>query len=151
MTPLGRTTTATILIIEPHAAVLKAVALLLEHSEFEVLTAGSAQDGMLVDVGFPRPIHLLLSSINLPGTTGPELAKAMKVRRPDMRVMFMSSYPDGALLVLNYGWQFITKQFISVALVAKVKDTLSSMTPEQEMDGFDTRKKPLRSSAGKPF
>jgi len=55
-----------------------------------------------------------------------------------MRVMFMSGYPDGALLVLNYGWQFIAKPFVKAALLEKVKSVLSSTTKPQGVDHFDT-------------
>jgi hypothetical protein len=49
----------------------------------------------------------------------------MKDRRPAMRFMFMSSYPDGALLILNNGWSFITKQFVAEELLAKIEDILT--------------------------
>jgi hypothetical protein len=57
-----------------------------------------------------------------------------------MRVILMSAYPDGALLVLNYGWHFIQKPFLPLALVGRVKDVLESKTREQGTDHFDTRK-----------
>jgi len=140
MTPPRETTAVTILLIEPNSVLLKFLAFILEQSGFEVLVAGSAQDAMLVDVGFLRTIHVLLSSVVIPGTTGPELAKAMKARRPEMLVMFMSGYPDGALLILNYSWHFSKKPFVTVELVARINHLLTTETPEQSMNGFDTRR-----------
>jgi DNA-binding NtrC family response regulator len=138
MNPPGETAKVTILVVEHNKAVLNLVALILKDADFEVLRARSASHAMIVEVGFHGPIHLLLSSVTFPETTGPDLAKAMLVRRPEMRVMFMSGYPDGALLVLNYGWQFIAKPFVKAALLEKVKSVLSSTTKPQGVDHFDT-------------
>jgi|ERR1051326_8152203 DNA-binding response OmpR family regulator len=134
MAPLA----ATILLIEPNLVLLKLVTLILEGSGFEVLVARSAQEAILIDVGFLGRIDLLLSSITLPGTSGPELAKAMKERRHGMLVMFMSGYPDGAMLFLNYGWHFVTKPFVAAQLIARIKHVLTTATPEQSVDRFDT-------------
>src|SRR5690349_15907300 len=100
---------ATILVVEENSVLLKLVTFILEQAGFEVLTANSAPKAMLIDVSYLRTIHLLLSSVSFHKTTGPELAKAMLERRTEMRVMFMSGYPDGALLLLNYGWHFISR------------------------------------------
>ena len=62
-----------------------------------------------------------------------------------MRVMLMSGYPGGALLVLNYGWHYIEKPFVASVLVNKIKDVLRGETREQSTDQFDTLKVPRRS------
>ena len=74
-----------------------------------------------------------------------ELAKRLKERRPQMRVVLMSGYPGGALLVLNYGWHYIEKPFVPAVLVSKIKDLFRTETREQSTDRFDTRKEPRRS------
>ena len=76
--------------------------------------------------------------------SGPKLAKKLKERRPQMRVMLMSGYPGGALLVLNYGWHYIEKPFVPSVLVSKIKDVFRSETREQSTDRFDTLKEPRR-------
>jgi DNA-binding NtrC family response regulator len=76
----------------------------------------------------------------MPGMTGPDLAKTLKKQRPKMRIILMSAYPDGAMLVLNYGWHFIQKPFMPLALVGRIKHVLQSKTREQGTDHFDTRK-----------
>ena len=64
-----------------------------------------------------------------------------------MRVMLMSGYPGGALLVLNYGWYYIEKPFVASVLVSKIKDVLRGETREQSTDRFDTLKEPRRTLA----
>jgi hypothetical protein len=76
--------------------------------------------------------------------SGPHLAKLLKERRPQMRVVLMSGYPGGALLVLNYGWHYIEKPFVASVLVGKLKDILRGETREQSTDRFDTLKEPRR-------
>jgi two-component system, cell cycle sensor histidine kinase and response regulator CckA len=128
-----------ILIVEDNALVRKLVAGILEKGGFEVLTASSVQKAMLIEVSFPRTIHLLLSAVVMPNMCGPDLAKAMKERRPDMRVMLMSGYANGALLVLNYGWHFLKKPLLSTALLDRVKDVLGSPLHDAGTDHFDER------------
>jgi DNA-binding NtrC family response regulator len=131
---------ATILLVEDDTAVRELVGRILEGGGFRILPASSAAQAMLVEAGFHGPIHLLLSDIVMPGMTGPDLASALKERRPDMRVMLMSGYPDGALLLLNYGWHFIAKPFMPQVLLGKVRDILASAEQAQGTDQFDTRK-----------
>lgn len=78
----------------------------------------------------------------MPDMSGPAVAELLKNRRPEMRVMLMSGYHDGDLLILNYGWHFIEKPFVPTALVKKVNEVLHSPERSQRNDGFDTRIEP---------
>jgi FixJ family two-component response regulator len=78
----------------------------------------------------------------MPLMTGPDLGEHLKKARPDMHVMLMSGGGvAGNLLVLNYGWAFIQKPFLSVKLVAMVTEVLHSQNRSQ-LGGqeFDSRK-----------
>jgi DNA-binding response OmpR family regulator len=76
----------------------------------------------------------------MPGMNGPDLAKKIKAQRPAIRIILMSGYPNGALLILNYGWHFIQKPFLPLALVTRVRNVLKSTVREQGTEHFDTRK-----------
>jgi hypothetical protein len=56
-----------------------------------------------------------------------------------MRVMLMSGYVDGDMLVLNHGWHFIEKPFLPYELVAKVTEVLHTPERSQGDDRFDDR------------
>ncbi len=140
-------TPATVLLVEDHAALLKLVKQILENANFTVIPASNAKHAMQVEAEFPGTIDLLLSDVRMRGMSGPELAKMLKERRPQMRVMLMSGYPGGALLVLNYGWHYIEKPFVPSALVSKIKDVLRGETREQTTDRFNSLKEPRRSLA----
>jgi two-component system, cell cycle sensor histidine kinase and response regulator CckA len=136
----GKKTPQTILVVEDHPLLLKLVKKILEDAHFTVLSASSAKKAMRIEAEFSGTIDLLLSDVMMPGMTGPDLAKKLKDERPKMRIILMSAYPDGAMLVLNYGWHFIQKPFMPLALVGRIKDVLGSKTREQGTDHFDTRK-----------
>jgi len=130
----------TILVVEDNPVVLKPVVMMLEHAGFHVLSASGAQEAMQIESEFAEKIHLLLSDVMMPGMPGPDLAKQLQRRRPQMRVVLMSGFTDGAVLLLNHGWHFIAKPFQANALLNRVNDALHSQTRAQETDRFDTRR-----------
>jgi DNA-binding NtrC family response regulator len=142
--PFGGTL-ETILLVEDHSVLLKLVKQILENAKFNVIPASSAKQALQLEAEFPGTIDLLLSDVRMRGMSGPILARKLKERRPQMRVMLMSGYPGGALLVLNYGWHYIEKPFVASLLVGKIKDVLRGETREQSTDRFDTLKAPRRS------
>jgi DNA-binding NtrC family response regulator len=141
--PLGGTL-ETILLVEDHSVLLKLVKRILEDANFTVITASNAKQAIQLEAEFPGTIDLLLSDVRMRGTSGPNLAKRLKERRPQMRVVLMSGYPGGALLVLNYGWHYMEKPFLASVLVKKIKDVLRGETREQSTDRFDTLKEARR-------
>jgi len=138
-------TLETILLVEGRSVLLKLVKQILEDANFTVIPATNAKQAIRLEAEFPGTIDLLLSDVRMTGTSGPALAKRLKERRPQMRVVLMSGYPGGALLVLNYGWHYIEKPFVASVLVSKIKDVLRGETREQSIDRFDTLKDPRRS------
>jgi DNA-binding NtrC family response regulator len=144
--PIGGTR-ETILLVEDHAAMRKLVKQILEDAGFAVIPANNAKQALQLEAEFPGTIDLLLSDVRLGGISGPNLAKTLKERRPHMRVILMSGYPGGALLVLNYGWHYLEKGFVPSLLVSKIKDVLRGETREQATDRFNTLKEPRRSLA----
>ena len=103
-----------------------------------MLVAADAGAAVQIEGQFPRAIQLLLSDVMMPGISGPDLAKKLKQLRPEMRVILMSGYSEG-MLILNYGWHFLQKPFPPNALISKVNDVMHSEVREQGTDHFDTR------------
>jgi two-component system cell cycle sensor histidine kinase/response regulator CckA len=130
----------TILVVEDAALVLNTVSMILEKAKFTVLVAASADEATRL-AGCAKTIHLLLSDVMMPDMSGPDLALKLKEMRPDMRVILMSGYPGGGMLVLNYGWYFIQKPFVAVQLVAKINEVLGEEMRDQGTDHFNTRRK----------
>ena len=60
----------------------------------------------------------------MPRLSGPDLAKSVRIARPEIKVLFMSGYTDEAMGlhgVLGAGTQFIQKPFTADALIRKVR------------------------------
>jgi len=147
--PLEGKAQETILLVEDDAAILGLVQLILEEGGFEVLSASSVNEAMRVEADFSGPIQLLLSDIMMPDMCGPDLAQALKQRRPQMRVMLMSGYADGAMLVLNHGWHFIQKPFVPTALLGRVTEILHTKVRDQGTDHFDPGEQAELTGGGK--
>jgi two-component system cell cycle sensor histidine kinase/response regulator CckA len=143
-----RNTLETILVVEDHPVVREAVCDILERAGFCVLSAGSGAQAIEVDSFTEGTIHLLLSDVMMPGMSGPVLAQLLKQHRPEMRVMLMSGYPDGDMLLLNHGWHFIEKPFLPSDLVKRANELLHTPERSQGDDHFDTRIQPKTLASG---
>ena len=119
---------------------MQPVVMMLQQAGFTVLSASNAVQAIQIESDFAETIHLLLSDVMMPGMAGPALAKKIQDKRPLMRVILMSGFIDGAMLLLNHGWHFIEKPFMANALLDRVNDALNSKLSDQGTDRFDTRK-----------
>jgi DNA-binding NtrC family response regulator len=130
----------TILVVDDDAAVLKTLVAILD-PHFRVLSANSAAGALKLAQETKGEIHMLLSEVDLPGMSGPDLGESLKKTRHDIHVMLTSGGTNGNLLVLNYGWAYIQKLSVPAKLVEMVKEVLHS--PNRSQPGgqeFDTRK-----------
>jgi two-component system cell cycle sensor histidine kinase/response regulator CckA len=57
----------------------------------------------------------------MPGVSGIELATTMTAERPGLKVLLMSGFTEG-ILVLNEEWHFLPKPFVTSQLRALVAD-----------------------------
>ena len=134
-------TLETILVVDDNASVLKMVVTILERANFRVLSADSGPHALILAAETTETIDLLLSDVEMPQMSGPELGHIFKKVRPDIHVMLMSGGSNGNLLVLNYGWAYIQKPFLAVKLIQMITDVLNS--PDRSQAGgqeFDSRK-----------
>ena len=131
----------TILVVDDNQDVLNAVVAILEAAKFRVHSAGGGVAALKLAEETDEKIDLLLSGVDMPGMSGPDLGEALKKARPDMHVMLISGGENGNLLVLNYGWAYIQKQFLPVKLVQMVTEVLHTVNRSQ-LGGqeFDSRK-----------
>ena len=134
-------TLETILVVDDNEHVLKVVVEILKRANFRVLSAPSGPDALKLAEETNGKIHLLLSDVDMPKMSGPDLGELLKKTRPDMHVMLMSGGVKGNLLVLNYGWAYIQKPFVPMKLVQMITDVLHSPNRSQ-LGGqeFDSRK-----------
>ncbi len=122
----------TILVVDDDANILATVKALLANREYNVHTATNGTEALQQSRDYPGEIHLLLSDFQMPGMSGIDLASAMTLERPDLKVLLMSGF-DGGMLVLNEGWHFLAKPFIASQLRALV---LGLVFPERKSPKF---------------
>jgi len=141
MPELPKQTRETILVVDDDPSVRQVVVAALEKAGFTVLSAGNGPAAIRLAGEHDRVIDLLLSDVDMPAMSGPDLGEALKVSRPQIRVMLMSGGANGNLLVLNYGWAYIQKPFVATKLIEMVTHVLHSADRSQPGgQGFDTRK-----------
>lgn len=134
-------TLETILVVDDNPFVLRIVIAVLQDAGFIVLSADNGPRALKLADKTRETIDLLLSDVDMPQMSGPELGEALKKARPDMHVMLMSGGTNGNLLVLNYGWAFIQKPFVALKLVQMVNNVLHTANRSQPGgDEFDSRK-----------
>jgi len=90
-------TAETILIVEDQEATAQITRILLESWGYHVLEAHSGEEAMGLFAKDGHAIHLVLTDVIMPGMNGAELASELLQQRPDLRIVFMSGYPNDQL------------------------------------------------------
>jgi len=125
----------TILVVDDDESIRKFVSRILGQQGYKVLLAASGEEALVQSREYKGVVHLLLSNIQMPGITGIELGAQINVERPELRVMLMSGYTSG-MLVLNESWHFLHKPFIPAQLLTLVSKILSESFPSED-PGFN--------------
>jgi two-component system cell cycle sensor histidine kinase/response regulator CckA len=138
---LLRNSLETILVVDNDKANRESVVSILERAHFHVLSAHGGVDAINLAEETAGEIHLLLCEVDVPQMSGPDLGQALKMTRPDIRVMLMSGQEHGNLLILNYGWAYIRKPLVELKLIQMVNKVLHSANRSQPGgQGFESGK-----------
>ena len=119
----------TILIVEDEDLVCKIAKRSLAQAGYEVLTASGGEQALELAQSHAGPIDLLLTDVVLPHTNGRELAERLGELRPEMKIIYMSGYADGAIArhgVLEEGINFLPKPFTPRSLNRMVGNVLAA-------------------------
>jgi len=84
----------TILLVEDEETVRKMVSQVLERNGYKVLEACFATQAYIVAYRYKAPIHLMVTDVMMPGTPGPVLASKLAPAHPEMKVIYMSGWPE---------------------------------------------------------
>ena len=120
----------TILLVDDDPRILRSVSALLADDNYKVLTSSSGRDALQQSKAYKREIHLLLSDFQMPELSGVDLATQMTLERPKLKVLLMSGFTERSLVV-NTGWHFLAKPFISSQLSALVVGLVGQGTANQ--------------------
>jgi two-component system cell cycle sensor histidine kinase/response regulator CckA len=114
----------TILLAEDEDELRELAKEILETSGYEVLATANGAEALERAAAHVGPIDLLLTDVVMPGLSGGELARRLRAVRPDTRVLYMSGYPDDAIVrhgVLDAAEAFLQKPFSVVDLAERVR------------------------------
>ncbi len=117
----------TILVVEDDPSVRGLVQETLRLSGYEVLVARHGIEALLTGAKHLGPIHLLLTDVAMPQMSGPEVAEKLTVVRPELKVLYMSGYPDHPVFDqggVKRDTAFLHKPFTPNVLTQKVRDVL---------------------------
>ncbi len=114
----------TVLLVEDEGAVREVARTVLDRLGYRVLAAANGEEALALEAGHPGPLDLLLTDVVLPGPSGPEVAEAVRARRPGCRVLFMSGYPE-RLASGPAGVPFLAKPFSPETLARRIRDVLA--------------------------
>ena len=113
----------TILVVEDEANVLEIVTEILRNVGYTLLTASSPKQALHIAGNYKGKIDLLLTDVVMPDMNGPEMAIRLGALHPEMKVLYMSGYPERPAGVnTNAGIEFISKPFSFEGLTRKVRE-----------------------------
>lgn len=116
----------TILLAEDQVLLRELGQTILSQAGYNVVTAPDAHELRSLLSDYPEAVDLLLTDVLMPGLSGQELAHLARKRWPEIRVIYMSGYPDHELENLLGDAAFLQKPFTPSELMAKVKELIGN-------------------------
>ena len=126
----GMTTgSGTVLVVEDEESIADVLAIALRYHRFEVMTAGTVREALGL-AERTRPDAALLD-VMLPDGDGRALGRELRVRRPDLALVFLTARDAPAEIVgaLGFGDDYITKPFDVDVVVARLTAVLRRTRP----------------------
>jgi two-component system, cell cycle sensor histidine kinase and response regulator CckA len=115
-----------ILVVEDQAEVRAYVVAALKLYGYSVFEAGGAQDAYRIWDSLPQAPAMVVTDVVMLGANGRNLARELREKQPDLRVLYMSGYPDLVMEqhALERGSGYIDKPFGPEPLAAKIREIL---------------------------
>jgi two-component system cell cycle sensor histidine kinase/response regulator CckA len=118
----------TILLVEDEEGLRSLNARGLRSRGYSVIEASNGIEAMEALEQKDGAVDLVVSDVVMPEMDGPTLLREMRIRNPNLKIIFVSGYAEEAFdksLPENEQFAFLAKPFALSALVAKVKETMT--------------------------
>jgi DNA-binding NtrC family response regulator len=118
----------TILLVDDHEMVLRALHNYLEKRGYNVLEAHDGEEALLLAECFPAMINVLVTDLVMARMNGRELARQLMPLRPEMQVIMMSGFPDEIMVQQELTPQIpiLPKPFPPKRLWEAIEDVLAN-------------------------
>jgi PAS domain S-box-containing protein len=118
----------TVLVVEDQVQVRRSLTRLLQDAGYEVESAENAEQAISVARKRGGRIDLLVTDVIMPGVSGIELCRRMRVLYPSLAVLLVSGYAGGEINLhteLGDNVQFLQKPFDAVSLTSAARIVLT--------------------------
>ena len=110
----------TILLVEDEPAVRQLFVTALTRAGYTVLEAANGEEGIAIFDRHAAAIDLLVTDIRMPHMTGDQLARKLRERRHDLKVIWISGNGGPA-----DSQDYLTKPFSREEMLKKIREVLS--------------------------
>lgn len=114
----------TILYVEDESFVREVTREILESAGYRVWTARDAVEALQICALHGPEVDLLLTDVVLPGDSGPELAVRVRRDHPQVRLLYVTGYPEQLAMLSAGDESFLAKPFSTAALLREVGEIL---------------------------
>lgn len=125
----------TILIVDDNDEIVELVKCMLAMEGYEIIDGCSGEDALYLNERYPFSIHLLLTDIRMsPNMNGCDLARAMRIIRPGIKVIYMSAYTEDDRVseeVVVGQARYLRKPFTRKDLLRVVEEALEPAAQER--------------------
>jgi len=125
--PLPSPGKETIMVVEDEATVQKLACDILVNHGYQVVSASSPHDAIMIAQQYPGGVDLLLTAVVMPRMNGKTLFQNLERTRAGLKVLYMSGYSSNIIAeygLLEEGIHFLQKPFSVQALLQKVREAL---------------------------
>jgi two-component system cell cycle sensor histidine kinase/response regulator CckA len=116
-----------VLLVEPEPETRALASFMLAKQGYRVLEARNSAEAVELHAGQGDKIDLLLTEAFMPRGNGPELAKALAAKNPDLKVLYVSDKHYSRISHrLARGSAFLPRPFTMSLLASKVREALDA-------------------------
>lgn len=117
----------TILVVEDNPMVSNLVMSILRRKGYQPLFAENGKEALDLLENYEGNVDMLLTDIVMPQMDGKELSELVKMKYPDIKILYMSGYTNQVILrhgVMAEDFNFIQKPFLINDLTHKIRNVL---------------------------
>lgn len=115
-----------ILIVEDDEMVRNLSANILRNHGYEVFVSANGAEALAHAQHMGEKLHLVLTDVVMPMLRGPEMVEKLRLRWPELKVIYMSGYAAHTSGMIEPDDHFIEKPFTVQTLTKKVREVLDS-------------------------